>query len=329
MAEDHRITTDNLSEHREEVLSKARKYIYPLQHSKHRIVVISTGLFITVLVAFFSYCTVALYKIKSNTGFLYGVTRVVPFPIAKAGSSYVAYENYLFELRHYIYFYHAQQNLDFNSESGKQQLAEYKKRAIDKVITDAYVKQLAKKNHVSVSSQELEEQINIVREQNRLGASEKGFADVLKDNFGWTVNDFKRYLKQQMLAQKVVAKLDTATQNRAKAALSELKGGGDFGAVAKKYSDDTITKDNGGEFSVLVSKSSRDLSPQTVDSLFKLKAGQSSDIINSGFSLEIVKNIEVQGDKIRGAHILFNFKDINTYINDLKDKQKTKLYVKF
>ena len=33
-----RITSDTVEEHREEVLSSARKYIYPLQHSKHHVV---------------------------------------------------------------------------------------------------------------------------------------------------------------------------------------------------------------------------------------------------------------------------------------------------
>src|SRR3989338_4756799 len=183
------VTTDNLSEHREEVLAGGRKYIYPLQHSKHRIVLISTGIFIAALVTFFSYCTFALYSAKANTGFLYVVTRVIPFPVAKAGSNFVSYESYLFELRHYIHYYHNQQKLDFNSESGKQQLEEYKKRALKKVVDDAYIKQLADKNSIYVSSQEVDDQIEIVRKQNRLGASEKGFEDVLKDNFCCTLND--------------------------------------------------------------------------------------------------------------------------------------------
>jgi len=33
-----RITNETIAEHREEVLSSARKYIYPLQHSLQRIV---------------------------------------------------------------------------------------------------------------------------------------------------------------------------------------------------------------------------------------------------------------------------------------------------
>jgi hypothetical protein len=49
-----RITNETVAEHREEVLSSARKYIYPLRHSKHRVVRISILLLIIVVVGFFS-----------------------------------------------------------------------------------------------------------------------------------------------------------------------------------------------------------------------------------------------------------------------------------
>ena len=55
-----RITNETVAAHREEVLSSARKYIYPLQHSKHRIVRISLSLLATALVVFFVYCGLAL-----------------------------------------------------------------------------------------------------------------------------------------------------------------------------------------------------------------------------------------------------------------------------
>lgn len=323
-----RITNETVAEHREEVLSSARKYIYPLQHSKHKIVLISTGLFITALVIFFSYCTVALYKFKTSSDFLYGVTRVIPFPVARSGSHFVSYENYLFELRHYVHYYETQQKLDFSSGLGKQQLADYKKRALDKVINDSLVKQLAAKNKVSVSDRELNDQITLVRNQNRLGANEKGFEDVLKDNFGWSVSDFKRELKQQMLAQKVVAVLDTATSERANGALNELNATGDFPTIAKKYSDDAGTKDNGGDYGFAVDRANRDVPAQVTDALFKLKPGQTSGLVNTGYSLEIVKNIELQGDRIHAAHVVFSLKDINVYLNDLREKQKPRAYIK-
>src|ERR1700684_2340531 len=68
-----RITNETVAEHREEVLSSARKYIYPLSHSKRRIVLITSSLFITLFVGFFIYCVVSLYHLQSTSTFMYGV----------------------------------------------------------------------------------------------------------------------------------------------------------------------------------------------------------------------------------------------------------------
>ena len=323
-----RITNETVAEHREEVLSSARKYIYPLQHSKHKIVLITTSLLIAVIVGFFTFTMVSLYRVKSYSSFLYGVTKVIPFPVAKAGNSYVAYENYLFELKHYIHYYQNQQKLDFSTDSGKQQLAEFKKRALTKVVDDAYIKQLAAEKKVTVSDKEVDNEIQIVRSQNRLGGSTKVFEDVLKEYYGWSINDFRRSLKQQLMAQKLLPVLDPETVTRANQAKAELNAGADFAAVAKKYSDDAASKDTGGEFGFPIDQSNRDIDAQVTNELYKLKPGQVSGVINSGYALEIVKNIEPQGDKIRGAHIVFNFKNINMYLNDLKDQKKATLYIK-
>jgi parvulin-like peptidyl-prolyl isomerase len=324
-----RITNETIAAHREEVLTRARKYIYPLQHSKHRIVTISVGLFIVLIVAFFTYSTLALYKFQNTSTFLYRVTQVIPFPIARTGGRFVAYENYLFELRHYMHYYENQQELDFDTDAGQKQLAEYKRRALEKVINDAYIKQLAARNGVTVTNQELDDQLEIVRSQNRLGHNEKVFEDVLKEFWGWSVDDFKRSLRQQILTQKVLAKLDTETTERAKAALAELRGGADFAAMAQKYSDDLATKDSGGEFPFLVEKANPELTAQTTEALFSLQNGQTSDVINIGYALEIVKTIEKNNDRVRGAHILFNYKDISTFLNDLKEEQKARAYISF
>lgn len=323
-----RITNETVAEHREEVIGEARKYIYPLSHTKRRIVVITSSLVIAVVISFFTYCTLALYRFKANSGLLYGVTQVIPFPVAKAGGRFVAYENYLFELRHYTHYYETQQKVDFTSEAGKQQLEAYKKRALDNVINNAFVSELAEKNKVSVSSREVEDTITILRSQNRLGASERGFEDVLRDNFGWSLADFKRSLRQQLLAQKVVAVLDKETNDRANAALAEIQGGADFAAVAAKYSDDAATKDKGGEFGGLIDKSTQDVPAQATDALYKLKPGEVSSVINTGYSLEIVKLIEVQGEKVKAAHISFTLKDIKIYVDELKSKSKVTTYIK-
>lgn len=322
-----RITNETIAEHREKVIKKARKYILPLPHSKHRIVIVSTSIIVAAVAIFFSYCSWALYKSQSSSTFIYRVTQVIPFPVARTGSRFVAYENYLFELRHYTHYYQNQLKTDFNDPKNKPQLTEFKKRALDKVVNDVYVKQLAEKNGVTVTDKEVEDEIQLVRNQNRLGSSDNVFEDVLRDYWGWSVQDFKRSLRSELLAQKVAAKLDTETESRAQAALAELKNGVDFATVAKNYSQDENTKQAGGEFGFPIDQTSRDLSAQTTSALFRLQPGQFSEVINIGYGLEIVKNIELNGNKIRGAHMLFNFKDISPQLNELRDKQKSRIYI--
>jgi len=322
-----RITNETVAEHREEVLSSARKYIYPLKHSAHRVVIISTSLFGVVVIAFFVYSIIALYRFQTTSSFYYRVTQVVPFPIAKAGSRYVAYENYLFELRHYIHYYQTQQRVDFNSDSGRQQLEEFRKRAMSRVVDDAYVKQIAEEKDISVSDRELADTIRLVRTQNRLGSNDQVFADVLKEFWGWSVNDFRRELRQQMLAQKVISTLDTDTHNRAEEVYRRLQNGEDFAALAKQYSEDPNTRDNGGDFGFAIGQSDRALSPQVIDALFKLKPGELSPLVNTGTGLEILKLKDTDGNKVHASHIVFSFKSLDTYLQPLKAKHAPRVFI--
>ncbi len=324
-----RITNDTVAEHREEVLGKARKYIYPLQHSKHRLVKISISVFLIALVVFFAYCTLALYKFKSNSQFLYKVTQVIPFPIARIESDFVAYENYLFEVNHYIHYYRTQQNLDINSEAGQQQINQFKKRALDKVINDAYIKEIAAQRGIKVTDREVEDEIIKVRNQNRLGASDEEFRGVLRDFWNWSENDFKRSLKTQLLTEKVISALDTGAHDRANAAHAQLKNGKDFATLAREVSEEQNSKPSGGDYGFAIEKTNRDIDPAIVDALFKLKDGEYSSLIDTGYGLEIVKRTQTQPDgKLRAAHIAFYFKGIDDTLNNLKEQRKTRAYLR-
>jgi foldase protein PrsA len=323
-----RITNETVAEHREEVLSSARKYIYPLRHSKHRLVRTSIGLLIIVVVAFFAYCGLELYKFQATSGFIYGVTRVVPFPIAKAGPSWVSYESYLFELRRNMHYYTTQQQVDFSTADGKAQLKHLKEEAMSQVLEDAYIKQLASKNHVSVSDAAVNNQVALVRSQNRLGNSDQVFKEVLNEFWGWDENDFKRELQQQMLQQAVVAKLDTATNARAQSALKQLEGGADFATLAGQVSDDAATKANGGQYPAPVTPSDPNVAPQITAELFQLKPGQVSTVINTGYTLEILKVIAQTGDSLQAAHIQFTFQPISVYVTPLQAKHPPHDYIK-
>lgn len=323
-----RITNETVSQHREEVLSGARKYIYPLKHSRHKVVLISVTILVVVLISFMSYLLLSLYKFQSTSEFTYQVTKIVPLPVARVGGKFISYENYLFELRRYIHYFESQPNVDFNTPQGKSQLDEQRKKALEKVVDQAYVKKMAKERNITVTSEEVDAQIKMLKEQNRLGNDSKVFEDVLKDYYGWSVSDFRRTIADQLLAQKLRASLNPAASTKAKDALAQLKSGKDFAAVAKELSEDAGTKDKGGEYGYLISKTDRSIPAQITSALFSLKPGQYSDVIDVGYGLVIVKNVGTEGDKAKAAVIVVKYDELDKFLNDYKAKQKATVYIK-
>lgn len=322
-----RITNDSVAEHREEVLGRARKFIYPLRHSRTRVVKLSVSVVITAAILFLAGSMLALYRFQSTSSFLYGVTRVIPFPVAWADGRFVSYESYLFELRHYMYYYQHQQDVNFQTDSGRRQLAALKQRSLNQAINRAYVAKLAHQHRVSVSSQEVSQQVDIARQQNRLGASDAVFKSVLQEFWGWTPDDFRHELALELRDQKVAAALDTKNVDRAKQAYQQLQQGADFGKLAAKVSDDLATAKNGGKYDFTITPSNRDLPPQLVQEIFTLKKGQFSPVIDTGYTLEIVKVLDVNGQKRQAAHMAFNYHDISTYVTPLRKEHPAKVFI--
>ncbi|MEI9913602.1 MAG: peptidylprolyl isomerase [Candidatus Saccharibacteria bacterium] len=322
-----KITEETLPEHREEVLGSARKYIYPLKHSRHHFVRLSLGLLLAAVVIFFVYSTLEIYYFQSSSDFIYSISEVLPFPAAKAGSSWVSYYSYLFELRRNIHYYETQQGANFSSANGKLELTSLKKQAMDQVVLNAYVKQLASKNKVKVTDAAVNNQITLVRQQNRLGNSNQVLQSVLKDYWGWTMSDFKQELTQELLQQAVVAQLDTATNQKANLVYSQLKTGATFSTEALQYSDDTSTKSNGGQYSFAITPSTQSVAPQIASEVFNLKPGDISPIINTGYALDIIKDVSSTGNSVQAADIQFNFQPINVYTDPLEKASPPRQYI--
>ncbi len=321
------ITNETVAEHREDVLKGARKYKYPLQHTKHRIVIVSTVLLLVSAVGFFVYVGLALYKFQSSSAFVYRVTQVLPFQVARAGTHFVSYENYLFELRRYQHYYQTQQRVDFGTKSGKDQLASYKPKAMDEVVQAAYVKQLAAKQNVVLTNQELTDELDSLRAQNQ--SSDQELVEVTNKFFGWSLEDLKREIKQEMLAQKVATTLDTAAQTRAKDALTQVQGGADFATVAAAKSEDASTKANGGQYvNTAITLASTDVPPAVVHQLLKMKVGEVSGVVATGSSLEIVKLLANDNGKLKAAHISFTVTPIEKVVADYQKAHARHVYIK-
>lgn len=323
-----RITNETVAEAREDVLGSARKLIYPLTHSKHRVLVVSSVLVIAALIGFTSTMMVLIYRREDHSDFTYQVSKVLPFPAAKVGGTFVPYENYLFELKRYVYYYNNVESIDFNNPVYKPQLDDQKQKILERIVNQAYIRKIANEKGIGVSDEEIDKRIETLKEQNRLGNNDKVFEDTLRDFYNWSVNDFRRSIRNDILLSKVLGSVDVEARTEANQLVETIRGGDDFAALAAQHSDDPITKDKGGEYPGTISPTDRNLSSEVVSALATLKPGEVSEPINVGYGFEIIKKLEDKDGRYRAAHILITFKETNELLNDYKAKDKAVVYIK-
>jgi peptidyl-prolyl cis-trans isomerase D len=90
------------------------------------------------------------------------------------------------------------------------------------------------------------------------------------------------------------AAADAAAQKKVQQVLAELKAGGDFSALAKKYSDDPGSARMGGDLGYALRSA---YVKEFADKLFTLKVGEVSEPVKTQFGYHIIKLDDVQGGK--------------------------------
>lgn len=322
-----RITNETVAEHRERILAGGRKFKYPLQTPKHRIVTITVLLVVFAVVAFFGGFTWTLYVAQNTSQFTQRLTQVLLYPVAVVDGQQARFSDYLLELRSSMHYLSTKENINFSSEDGKRQLEYQKRLAINKAIDNAYATKLANQQKISVSPQEVDAFVKKEVNNNQLGVSEQVFQQVIQDYYGWSFDEYKTSVGHQLLRKKVMAKIDVEGRARANAALAEVTTGGkDFGDVAKAVSDDPIAKNSGGDVG-FVPKSTDDPNG-LVTAAVALKPGQVSQVIEGNDGFYIVKLFEVKDNTVRFSKIFFSYKTFNQQLTALKKNGKIQEYIK-
>jgi peptidyl-prolyl cis-trans isomerase D len=110
------------------------------------------------------------------------------------------------------------------------------------------------------------------------------------------------------------AATDAAAKAKAQDVLNQLKAGGNFAELAKKYSEDPGSKDSGGELQMIATAS---LDPAYAKAAMALNPGQTSGLVKSSFGYHIIQTEQKQ---VAGEKPLSEVKD--TIVKTLQqDKQ--------
>lgn len=92
------------------------------------------------------------------------------------------------------------------------------------------------------------------------------------------------------------AKTEAAAKAKAEDALRQVKSGGNFAELAKKYSDDPGSKDKGGELPMMPTTG---LVPPYAQAAMALNPGQTSDLVRSQFGYHIIQTISKQPEHVK------------------------------
>lgn len=232
-----KITNQTLETEREEVLKNARKFKYPVQYSKNRLVTVAAIISGAVAVLGLAFVLFQLYAAQNTGRLIYQITRFVPFEVAKVDGAGVRYSDYLVEYRSNKKWSEENQNKAEFAGSQEDQLLQYKNKAMDNAIKNAYALKIAKENGIEVSDEEVESYISQHRVVNGSEMSEERFYDNVRKSFGLSKSEYNRlFVTLPLYRSKVSAFLDEeATKIRDEVAAELKKNNGNFDEIAKKF----------------------------------------------------------------------------------------------
>lgn len=145
--------------------------------------------------------------------------------------------------------------------------------------------------------------------QNKLLENVKITPNEVQIYFNKIPKDSLRFYESELDVSQIVIypKANQEVEDYVTARLNDMKrqvesGQKKFDALAKLYSEDPGSKDNGGQYSI--NRNDKSWDPTFLSAAFKLKEGQISPVIKSKFGLHIIQMVSRAGDDAIVRHIL-------------------------
>ena len=141
---------EKIEARREEVLAAGRKFKYPLQWTRHRVVINTVLIALVVFTMVILGVWLALYRIGMTDDLLFNVTKVVPLSVASVDGEDVRFSDYLMFYRSSMISIERQSGSQFDEESFDELKAEYKRIALTEAEKYTYAIKLAKELNVEL-----------------------------------------------------------------------------------------------------------------------------------------------------------------------------------
>ena len=310
---------EKVEERREEVLSKGRKFKYPLQWTKHRIVINTIMIAFIVLAMLVIGIWLALYRFGRTDDLLFRITEIVPLPVATVDSESVRFSDYLMFYRSSMTSIERQSGSQFDEGSVEELRDEYKRSALTESEDYAYATKLAREQDITVSDEEVAAEFDRHLKIGGIERSEAAFIKIIEDNFGLSKSEYERMLYLSLIKAKVEIAIDEKAKQTASKVESLLaSNGNDYTNVAEQLGDEIIYEETGG----LVD--SKNIDGGRATEAMKLEPGQSSGkfISMNGDGYYFVKLVKKTDTEVDFVSIKVPFTEFDKRMTELRSSDK-------
>ena len=319
-----RITNETVAEHREKVLAGGRKFKYPVQYQRHKLVINTVIIAVGAIVLLSILGWYLLYVAQDTSKLTYRITQLIPVRVASVDGEPVRYSDYLMRYRSSLFYMQKQDAINLNTSDGKRQAAYYQRQELTNAERSAYVSKLARENNVGVSDQEITDfiQKDIDAKSVSLNAYEK---TVLNSYYDWSLDEYRSIVRGELLKRKVSFVVDTAAKQKADELYQKVTSGADFATVATESSDDDTTKAAGGDSGALPLGSLD--SDGLIAAAKKLEVNQISGLIKGVDGYYLIKLIAKSSDSVQYRIIKVKLTVFDQKFASLQNQGKIKEYI--
>ena len=307
---------EKVDERRAEVLAKGRKFKYPLQWTRYRVVV-NTILIAVIVVAIMIFSGwLALYRFGMTDEFLYRITKFVPTPVASVDGETVAFSDYLMFYRSGIISIERQSGQVDNEGNLDELRLQYKRSALDQAEDYTYALKLARELELTVTDEEIATEFSRHLSLGGIERSEDSFLKIIRDNFGLDKSEYERMLYLNLIKSKAEAAIDLNASRLASRVESMLKeNGGNYAAVAESIGSDIIYEETGGMVPT------QNIDGGRASTAFHLEPGQESGrfISTNGDGYYFVKLIDKTDTEVNFVSIKIPFAEFGSRMATLRE----------
>lgn len=316
---------EKIKERREEVLKSGRKFKYPLQYSKHKLMIVTIVVAVIALVGSVVAGWFILYKAQTTSDVMYRLTKVIPLPVAKVDGETVRYSDYLMIYKSSVRPIEQQSGSSFNEgEDSESRRNYYKRSALSEAERYAYAEKLARENGIEVSEEEIDNSFNEHRKVGGTELSNDSFLRIIRDNFGLSEDEYRYLLKLSLLKKNVSVAIDTTAKNTVAEIQKYLsENDNDF----KKARDQFTSRADYEETAGLVGAGNVD-GGRAIKAL-TLEKGQVSEpfVSLNGDGYYIIKCTEKSKNEVSYVSLFVPFSEFNKNIAALKEAGKITEYI--